>query len=324
MRATPYSTPYFTPYFTVVITTYQRPTLLMEAAKSVLAQDFTDYELLIVDDASPDNTEQVAQELVADNVRYLRQPTNQGIGAARNLAIHAARGELLVLLDDDDRLAPDFLHQVYQAWQNFPPTVGFAMPGRILIKCTAAGEEELIAELNLGATATEIKAGHDYLQQQSGGGGGLILRLAQARRVGEFITHRAAAEDTDYMIRMALVSDMAIIPQAKYLVYSRTLPQLSSGVEWIGGAPERLADRHRETLRNYPKTLQRYYVSAARGFYARRDRNGGRRCMAKALKLTPFSWRTWRLWVLFELQKFLPMTLRRRLFTSIRHGYQGT
>ena len=98
------------PRFSVVICTYNRADALPGSAGSVLAQEFEDFELIIVDDGSTDDTEAVVSSLIeADaRVRYVRRE-NGGLSRARNSGIEAARGRFVIFLDDDDRSEPEWL-----------------------------------------------------------------------------------------------------------------------------------------------------------------------------------------------------------------------
>ena len=91
----------------VIIPTYNRGWILKEAVESVLAQDFTDYELIVVDDGSTDDTGDILAGYGC-NIMVLRQ-TNRGVSAARNRGIAAARAQLVALLDSDDLWLPQKL-----------------------------------------------------------------------------------------------------------------------------------------------------------------------------------------------------------------------
>lgn len=88
------------PYFTVVIPTYNRMGMLVNAIDSVLAQDFRDFELIVVDDGSTDGTESI-QSMYRGKLRYICQP-NAGVGSARNAGIDEASSPHIALLDSDD------------------------------------------------------------------------------------------------------------------------------------------------------------------------------------------------------------------------------
>lgn len=90
---------------------YNVAAYLEAAVRSVIRQTFADFEVVIVDDGSTDETERIASALQGrwpDQIRIIRQE-NRGLGAARNSALRAARGELFALLDSDDVWEPAFL-----------------------------------------------------------------------------------------------------------------------------------------------------------------------------------------------------------------------
>ena len=72
------------PKLTVIITTYNRANLLKDAIKSVLSQSFQDFELIVVDDCSPDNTEEAIKKFQDKRIFYLRHGENRGDAAAKN------------------------------------------------------------------------------------------------------------------------------------------------------------------------------------------------------------------------------------------------
>jgi glycosyltransferase involved in cell wall biosynthesis len=92
------------PFFTVIIPTYNRLEMVLQALESVWSQTFSDYEVIVVDDGSTDGTSEKLQAL-RSRARVLRQP-NRGQGAARNKGIHSAAGEYVVFLDSDDLWFP--------------------------------------------------------------------------------------------------------------------------------------------------------------------------------------------------------------------------
>lgn len=98
-----------TPKVSVIIPTYNRASLLPRAVNSVLAQTYGDYEVIIVDDCSTDDTQRVIAEFTDSRIRQFRHKVNRGVSAARNTGIANARGEYIVFLDDDDECTPSRL-----------------------------------------------------------------------------------------------------------------------------------------------------------------------------------------------------------------------
>lgn len=86
------------PKVSVIITTFNRRSYLKEAVESVVSQDFTDREIIVIDDGSTDGTAEIAATLP---VRYIGKE-NGGISSARNAGLHAASGEYIAFLDVDD------------------------------------------------------------------------------------------------------------------------------------------------------------------------------------------------------------------------------
>jgi len=96
-----------TPAVSVVIATYNRARFLRETVESVLGQRFRDFELIVVDDGSTDDTRRVL-ESYGKAIRFISQE-NRGPSAARNLGIHQARGRWISIQDSDDLCAPNHL-----------------------------------------------------------------------------------------------------------------------------------------------------------------------------------------------------------------------
>src|SRR3954454_2353867 len=91
------------PQVSVVMPTWGQAAFIRRAIESLLGQSFANWELLIVDDASPDDTASVALPyLIDERVRYLHLPHNQGLGAALNAGVNEARSELIAYLPSDD------------------------------------------------------------------------------------------------------------------------------------------------------------------------------------------------------------------------------
>jgi glycosyltransferase involved in cell wall biosynthesis len=115
------------PRVSVIIPCYNQARFLPEAVASVVAQSSADWEILIVDDGSPDDTAAVAERLIAAyperRITLLRQP-NSGPGASRNTAIRRAQGLYILPLDADDTIAPTMLAET-AAILDARPEVGF-------------------------------------------------------------------------------------------------------------------------------------------------------------------------------------------------------
>ena len=94
------------PAVSVVLPTFNRRALLLEAAESVRAQTFTDWELVVADDGSTDGSAEAVEALGDPRIRVLRLPRVGRAAVARNAGVRAARGEWIAFLDSDDAWEP--------------------------------------------------------------------------------------------------------------------------------------------------------------------------------------------------------------------------
>ena len=106
------------PRVSVIIPTFNRGWILEEAVDSVLAQTFRDFELIVVDDGSTDDTRQRLQRY-GRRIKCVRQP-NQGVSAARNAGLRRSAGELIALLDSDDLWEPAKLARQVAFFEDHP------------------------------------------------------------------------------------------------------------------------------------------------------------------------------------------------------------
>ena len=102
------------PLVSVVVPVYKVEKYLRECVESVLAQTFTDFELILVDDGSPDNSGAICDEFAARDSRVrVFHKENGGVSSARNLGVAHARGEWISFVDSDDKLFPDALASLF-------------------------------------------------------------------------------------------------------------------------------------------------------------------------------------------------------------------
>src|SRR5208282_206281 len=105
-------------HVTVLIPVYNRESFIGDAIDSVVAQDYSDWDILVVDDGSTDGTVEVVKSRVSDDRISLIQMKHGGITAANAMGIEHARGPVVTCLDSDDRLMPDSLSAVMPAFED--------------------------------------------------------------------------------------------------------------------------------------------------------------------------------------------------------------
>ncbi len=117
------------PKISVIIPTYNRRHLLPFAIQSILDQTYTDFEIIVVDDASTDGTKEVLSRFKDKRIRYIRHGENRGISAARNTGIHASKGDFVAFLDDDDTHLPGKLMSQLNIIESSDLNVGLVYVG---------------------------------------------------------------------------------------------------------------------------------------------------------------------------------------------------
>lgn len=182
------------PQVSVIIPAYNCAKYLPEAIASVLAQTYKNYEIIVVNDGSTDNTSEVMTPFL-DRVRYFEQ-SNQGVSATRNRGLYLATGELVAFLDADDVFLPHKLeHQaaVFAA----RPEVSIVNSGFQII--TESGEELIAIERwhTIPELTPEIWLLHKPVLPSA-----MMIRRESALEVGGFDSRFFASEDVDLVLRM--------------------------------------------------------------------------------------------------------------------------
>ena len=108
------------PKVSVIIPTYNRAHLIGRSIQSVLNQTYQDFEIIIVDDGSTDDTEDVIRNFNDSRIIYIRHKENKGPSAARNTGIKASKGEFIAFQDSDDEWFPEKLDKQIEAFEMNP------------------------------------------------------------------------------------------------------------------------------------------------------------------------------------------------------------
>ena len=207
------------PLVTVVTPAYNIARYIGEAVDSVLRQTFHDFEYLVVDDGSVDNSTEIIKAHADDDPRFrLVEVENRGPSAARNVGIREARGEYIAFLDGDDRWHPKFLERQLQLIQSLPPDVG-------AVFCRS----RLVLENGTLVFFQWQRAGRydfdDFLvsDNPARNGSSLLIRKSCFTEVGGFDEDLRYCEDIDMWLRIAANSKTPILWASKYFLVDMRL-----------------------------------------------------------------------------------------------------
>ena len=185
------------PGVSVIIPAYNYAHYLPEAMDSVLQQDYPNFELIIVDDGSTDNTPAVVANY-GNRARYIHQK-NAGLPAARNTGIRHARFDHVMFLDADDRLLPGQLREAMSTLTKLPEAFAIvAFPAQY----TDQHGNQLPTKQLAAAPGHEV-TGRDILLKTRFGTTGLLARRAVFEECGYFDESLRSSEDRDMWIRIA-------------------------------------------------------------------------------------------------------------------------
>ena len=292
------------PLVSVILPVHDRADIVHHAIASVLGQSVRDLELLVVDDGSSDALDDALQRFRDPRLRLLRQPTNRGAAAARNLGLRAAAGRYLAFIDSDDCWLPGSLAARLKALETAPEEAGLVF-GR-LEHVTAGGR------VRIEGTPPPLDTKRAMLERNLiVGTPGVMLRRRVLETVGLFDEGMPACEDYDYWLRVALRFGVVFVDRPLFQWHdasaagpSGRLRRLSSDVAGNMAARDRLYAKHGVAMRRAGTAHRFLLVSAQRRL--RTPGAGGRWHVLAALCERPLSLRLWA-WMAYAL---LPWSLR--------------
>lgn len=304
------------PLFSVILTTYNRSQLLARAIRSVLQQNFTEFELVIVDDHSSDNTRQVIAEFSDDRIIYICQTENQGVSTSRNTGIQQAKGEYICFLDDDDEYLPAFLKEINHFLEKRnEPFVGLIWTGikKIYTANNLANEKERV-ETQLFTLDSE-----KFFLMQVLFSGITIHRLC-FQKVSLFNPELKIAEDIDFVLRILEMGiECAVIPKILINIYIHEQPSLSRSICLTDRIKnlERFLLSHQKFLNQHLTIWLSWHLNLVGDYYHTGKKKQARKLIWHICKKKWFLAKTWELFLRFELLKPVKLTLQ-KLYTSAK------
>jgi glycosyltransferase involved in cell wall biosynthesis len=207
----------FAPLVSVVLPAHNAAQTILRALNSAAAQSWRPLEIIVIDDASSDGTEQVVRGWQGMPVIFERLAQNRGAAAARNRGMALANGEYIAFLDSDDEWLPEKT--------SLQMALLAADPALVFVTCEAAdvGPDGAVrGPLNVGrarasgSEAWKTLLHHVYIALPS-----VIVRRDRALALGGFDVRLPIAEDQDFWIRLALSGPVAHLPRQLLRVHDR-------------------------------------------------------------------------------------------------------
>lgn len=184
------------PLVSVVIPAYNQAEFLAEAIQSVLNQTYQNFEIIVVNDASTDDTDEVMAKFTDARLNYIVHEQNRRLSAARNTGINASKGGILFLLDADDLFHPDKL-RAHVEFLEKRPDVGVSYNARFELNHSSNTIREMWRP-PLTVTLKDLILGFPFSPSDT------VVRREWAFKVGLFDPEAGTAEDTDFPCKLAL------------------------------------------------------------------------------------------------------------------------
>jgi glycosyltransferase involved in cell wall biosynthesis len=275
------------PLVSVILPTYRRAHTIGRAIASVLAQTLRDFELIVVDDCSGDDTARVVAEIAATDprVRFVARPVNGGAAAARNTGLHHARGRYIAFQDSDDEWLPDKLAQQVARLESLPPDV--AVTQAAILRHDSHGVTYLQSELPAGdQRITILRCNMTTFFQ------GWLARRDALLSVGDLDERLGIWDDWEYLLRICQRFRADFDARHVALVYD-TPGSLTNQERLRAPALRRILDVHAELMAPHPAILA--YNLYVLGHVELGDGRTalGRRALYRSLKLDPRPIKAW-------------------------------
>jgi glycosyltransferase involved in cell wall biosynthesis len=271
------------PKVTVVMPTYNRAHLLPRSIGSLLAQTFGDFELLVIDDGSTDDTADVLRSFGDDRIRHLRQPQNAGVAEARNRGLAEARGRFIAFLDSDDAWRPRKLALQVEQFNAKPAEVGIMQCGFV------THQPDGTVDTWLPRRRGDIRGDLLVSTQLHGSCVTLMLRRSVIAAAGIFDPTLPASEDWEYWIRASRASQVDYVAEVLADYYNDdTEERRSLGLAKNQRARAMIFARHRPALRRRG-LAGRFWLETARRWLVTPspDPAAARRCVWRAVREAP-------------------------------------
>ena len=271
------------PLFSIVVATHDRAPLLRRCLASLLPQEPPDFEIVVVDDGSTDDTRAVVEGMGDGRIRYIHQD-NAGVNRARNRGAALSRGRYFVFMDDDDEVLPAWLARMAAAAAGAP---GAVCCGQLHLRGRKVVRTKM--PIDMGAQSEHVKGRFNP--------GTYALRRDVFEAVGGFREDLPAGEHSELALRITVEAgrrgwSVECVDEPLVLHHLHAGPRLSRNPGAMRKGAERFLELHgSRLLRLNPRRYANYKSVIALNAAREGDLAGGGRAFLEALRVHPTRWR---------------------------------
>lgn len=275
------------PRVSVLIPTHNRARLLRQAIDSVLAQSFQDFEIIVIDDASDDDTQTAVADIGDLRVRYFKNAENRGEGASRNAGIAHSTGEYIAFLDDDDMWLPEKLALQVDVLDRCPARVGAVYTGYFRVDMESGATIAAVGAEKRGDIFADLRA-----QNWVGSPSAVLLRRECFDKAGLFDEKLRFGPDYDMWIRISRHYEFEVVnrPLVRYAVHP---DRLSADARTILHGKEAQLAKYADYFAADRRSYGRYLMSLGVLYCYNRRLAEGRAALRRAIRTYPFEIRSY-------------------------------
>lgn len=286
------------PLVSIIIPTYNHAQFLPDAVESVLSQTYSNWECIIVDDGSTDNTEEIVQNYLNRDTRikYLSLTRNRGLSAARNVGIKESEGKYLVFLDADDYISPTKIEKEVKVLENHPE-VGWVYEKSLIIDEKSKQVIQRLPEMALkpNEKPPEGRIFYKLLGRNLMPVNAVMIEKKIVESVGLFDESLKSYEDWDLWLRVAVKYDIKFLNDTLAFVRFRPHSMQRDFITFYSNRikvirkickmyPD-LASRYKHVIR---KTLAQTHYHLGAEYCNKRRTKDSMLEFIRAIKLNPF------------------------------------
>lgn len=275
------------PLISVIIPAYKRGHVIERAIGSILGQTHQDFEILVVDDGSQDDTESVVASLAKKEprIRYFCHDTNRGAQAARNTGAKAAQGEWIAFLDSDDYFTPNSLEVRMLTAGNEGVKV-------VHSKCLVLEKDE-----SMTAYGSPLLSGYIYRELLTHPGplfSGLLIAKEALEKISYLDEQIISYQDWDTVIRLAQYYPFGFVAEPTFIYDCRGDDNISKNMTREAEGYRQVFNKHFfEIVKQLsPRILAHHYRSIANRYQMAGNQNSAQRYQLLSILWWPFRFKT--------------------------------
>jgi glycosyltransferase involved in cell wall biosynthesis len=273
------------PTVSIVIPTLNRAHLVTRAIKSVLTQTYQDFEIIVVDDGSIDETEKVIQECRNKRIKYIKHKKTKGPGAARNTGIEASGGYYISFLDSDDEWRPKKIEAQIELFQKKKSKIGLIYTGVELIDQDKKITKEKWFPKYKGYVFDKSLSTNFIVS----GSSTVIAQREALEKAGKFDESLPSCEDWDLWIRIARHYEFDYIPEILVNCFAHS-ERISSNFERVILGHKLFSKKYKEEIDKQSSNVKaKHFFYLGNHFCYYGDENLAKKYLSQAFRIYPIN-----------------------------------